>query len=184
MRPLDRDELTRVYAALGVDPDAAEEAVDAELDEGDPHLAMAAVCLSVWRYADAWRDDLSWIDRATQGVRHMAGASASVLERAMDAGLTREDLGEVARAVAIDHSFLVLSLLDEQQAFTLQEASGVELPGWVVEEVDPNGERTGRLMDGLAENFFSWDPSGDAAAAATDTAADPDAWPTDLWKEE
>jgi hypothetical protein len=39
--------------------------------------------------------------------------------------------------------------------------AGDGLPGWVLVEVDANGEGTGRVVDALHESMFDFGPEGD-----------------------
>jgi hypothetical protein len=64
---------------------------------------------------------------------------------------------EGERAAAYDSAFAVLNKIDEGEDVTAPEGT----PGWCLGETrGPNGERTGRCVDGLHEDLQSLDPSG------------------------
>lgn len=151
-----REDLARTYAAIGVDD---EDAIEAELDEDTPQLAVAAFALSVWHDVDAWRDDLGWVERMADGPHGPRDPRLrETVRRILAAGITAEELGLLARDAAAAAAFSVMSRLDDGYAADLEERHGVRLPRWSLEEVGTDDRSTGRAMDFLHESFFEWEP--------------------------
>ncbi|CAM5635359.1 hypothetical protein SMICM304S_04106 [Streptomyces microflavus] len=87
------DRLTALFEALGADGDAPDWA-ESEAEEGLPQLARYRLLRTVWQDVNAW---------AAQAPRWVAayrtdGVAAGAVDRALAAGLTPEDLGELPAA--------------------------------------------------------------------------------------
>ncbi len=86
------------------------------------------------------------------------------VDRALAAGLTPEDLGELAREVARETAFGVLHALADPADGSLPAEVEERLPGWRLAELDPAGEPTGRHLDALHEDFAALEPKGPTLA--------------------
>lgn len=115
-----------------------------EVGEDIPQLARFLVLRSLWRQAvDGWsRPD---------AIEHIAAG-----RRLLRDGAAREDLVRLARAAAYEAVLAVLTVIDEGRD---GEAPG-DCPGWLLLEVDEDCHQTGRVVDGLSEDFLTTDPSG------------------------
>lgn len=149
------DRLTALFRALGADDDAPDWA-ESEAEEGLPQLARYRLLRTVWQDVDAWGTEASrWVDSyRTDGV------AAGPVDRALAAGLTPEDLGELAREVARETAFGVLHALADPADGSLPAEVEEQLPGWRLAELDPVGEPTGRHLDALHEDFAALEPKG------------------------
>ena len=61
------------------------------------------------------------------------------------------DLGAVARMVAFETAFSALNHIDEHYA----PAASNDAPGWILMELDPAGNLTGRDVAGLHEDILT-----------------------------
>jgi hypothetical protein len=111
-----------------------------EIEENIPQLARYRFLHTLWpQLIDGWRN----------GVINISAA-----QRAQQAGADRDDLTQLARAVAYETVFAMLTHLADDQA-----ADG-GLPSWALVETDPGGTPTGRHLDALHEDLLTLDPSG------------------------
>ncbi|MFE7484147.1 hypothetical protein [Streptomyces sp. NPDC057552] len=149
------DRLTALFRALGADGDAADWA-ESEAEEGLPQLARYRFLRTVWQDVDAWTTEAPrWVaSYRTDGV------AAGAVDRALAAGLTPEDLGELAREVARETAFGVLHALADPADGSLPAEVEDQLPGWRLAELDPAGEPTGRHLYALHEDFADLEPKG------------------------
>jgi hypothetical protein len=150
--------ITRMRALGASD---AEEWVRSEVQENIPQLARFLVLRRLWRYIDNWRDEsANYVPQFIAEAEHdPAGYFADAglaMKRMMDAGVTAEDIGRVARMVAYEATFDVLNTIDEGYDWE----AGDDLPGWVLVETHTTGEPTERYVQGLHESILSMDPSG------------------------
>ncbi|WP_345436331.1 hypothetical protein [Actinoallomurus vinaceus] len=121
-----------------------ENAALSEILEDFPQLARFLVLRHIWpRLIDAW---------AVSGALERLPAGARLLETGTD----RDDLVKVARSVAYDTAFGLLYMI----CFGRDDEAAEGSPGWAVMESTPEGELTGRQLDGLHEDLLSLDPSG------------------------
>jgi hypothetical protein len=111
-----------------------------EVEENIPQLARYQFLHTLWpQMIDSWRDGITNIPAA---------------QRAQRAGASRDDLTQLAQAVAYETVFAMLShLADDDQATD-------SLPSWTLTETDPAGTPTGRSLDSLHEDLLALDPSG------------------------
>ncbi|CAD5956566.1 MULTISPECIES: hypothetical protein [unclassified Streptomyces] len=145
------DRLTALFRALGADDDAPDWA-ESEAEEGLPQLARYRFLRTVWQDVDAWSTEAPrWV-----AAYRSDGVAAGAVDRALAAGLTPEDLGELARETA----FGVLYALADPADGSLPAEIEAQLPGWRLAELDPAGEPTGRHLDALHEDFASLEPKG------------------------
>jgi len=152
-------ELLGKFHALGADD--PEGWVRSEISEGIAQFARYLMLRAIWpdQIDIRARVPEEWIDRATSAADKTDGYFADAgraLSRALAAGVSREDLGAIARMVAYETAFGVLDRIDEGH----EPAAGDDAPGWVLMETDPEGNLTGRTVDGLHEDVLSMDPTG------------------------
>lgn len=77
-------------------------------------------------------------------------------KQALYLGVKRETLGLIAASVALDVVFDLLIKLDDGHDPQAPEGS----PGWRLMETDPDGNGTGRWIDGFHAALLLMDPSG------------------------
>ena len=141
-------------------PDA-EEWVYSEITEDIPQTARYLVLRRIWESIDAWVENSEMImsrlvaEAETDSQGHFADAGIAI-KRMLDAGISPEDIGRVARMASYDAAFAVVEIIDECGD---PEADDT-LPGWSLMEIKSDGEPTGRHIDGLHEDLLSLDPSG------------------------
>ncbi len=149
------DRLTALFRALGADGDAPDWA-ESEAEEGLPQLARYRFLRTVWQDVDAWGAEAPrWV-----AAYRSDGVAAGAVDRALAAGLTPEDLGELAREVARETAFGMLYALADPTDGSLPAEIEAQLPGWRLAELDPAGEPTGRHLDALHEDFADVEPKG------------------------
>jgi hypothetical protein len=113
-----------------------------ELGENIAQLARYRFLHQMWpRFIDAWRDRID----------HLPAT-----DRAIAAGAQREDLSQLARAVAYETVQDLLYYLDDDG---LDRPLADQLPYWKLMELDPTGAPTGRQVGGLFESLLGLDPS-------------------------
>ncbi|AVT34191.1 hypothetical protein C6361_05355 [Plantactinospora sp. BC1] len=111
-----------------------------EIEENLPQLARYRFLRTLWpRMIDGWHDGITNIPAA---------------RRALDAGASRPDLTQLARAVAYETVFAMLQHLGDDERAT------AEVPSWTLAEISRTGHITGRQLDGLHEDLLALDPSG------------------------
>lgn len=134
-----------------------------EMGQGIPQLARFCFLRALWPdMIDKWRENVEWIDRSIREAErdsHDFFADAGVaLARLLAIGASREELASVARMVAYDTAFGVVDRIDESMDWDHGVDDGY--PTWELREIGPDGQPTGRTMDGLHEDLLSMDPSG------------------------
>jgi len=131
------DQIVTALHELGCDdPQAWGES---EISENLPQLARYRFLHTIWpEMIDSWPAGISNIPAA---------------RRAVDAGASPHDVARLARAVAYETAFALLTHLADDDS-----AEG--LPGWALAEIDPAGHPTGRYLDALHEDLLTLDPSG------------------------
>jgi hypothetical protein len=112
---------------------------ESEVRENIPQLARYRFLRPIWpEMIVCWRDGIT---------------AAPAARRAIDAGASPDDLAQLARAVAYETVFAILTHLADDQV-----AEG--LPTWTLTEVNPADQPTGRPLDALHEDLLTLDPSG------------------------
>jgi hypothetical protein len=152
------EEMISCMTAWGA-PDA-EEWVRSEIEEDIPQMARFLVLRTLWREIDSWRDSSSkWqshiVSMAEENPSGFFADAGHAIKRMQEAGVAVEDIGSVARFVAFESIFSVLDRIDEGSDPEIDDG-----PGWVLAEVDTNGDGTGRIVGGLHEDILMLDPSG------------------------
>lgn len=85
-----------------------------------------------------------------------AMAAVPAASRLLRAGADPADLATAMRAAAYEAVFGVLARIDEGHDPEAPQG----LPGWLLVEVDAEGNETGREVGGLHEDLLALDPSG------------------------
>jgi hypothetical protein len=110
-----------------------------EIKEDIAQAARYGFLRVVWRDLERWRDPAFTSD-AVAGIELSESQRQQVIAR----------LAAVAFRSALD----VIHVIDNQGDY-----DGVEgMPGWKLVEIDPDGEPTGRDVDGLHESLLDVDP--------------------------
>lgn len=165
------EKLADAFRALGADDPEGWAA--SEVAEDIPQLARFLLLRRLWRDAGQWTEDpAAWFGPAPDGPveddpERPHEPAAQAVQRALSAGVHPDDLKRIVRAVVFDACFSALHVIDE--GFDPDEADA--LPGWVLAEVGPDGNGTGRVVGGLHESLLSMAPplfpgaAGDGADA-------------------
>lgn len=130
--------------------------VESEITEDIAQVARFLILRRLRSDIDAWHDNPSaWVEREVAEVGKKPESSSSetgrALKRMLDVGVSLDDIGRVAKSVALESTFNVLNLIDEAGD---PDAEGDDLPGWTLIETDAEGEATGRLVVGLHEELY------------------------------
>jgi hypothetical protein len=133
-----------------------EDWVESEITEDIAQMARFLILRRLRSDIDAWHDNPSaWVEREIAEAEKKPESSFSetgrALKRMIDAGVSLDDVGRVAKSVAFEATFNVLNLIDEAGD---PDAEGDDLPGWALIETDPAGEATGRFIVGLHEDLY------------------------------
>jgi hypothetical protein len=148
-----------------------EEWARSEVSEDIPQLATFLLLRRLWRDAECWREDpADWfgpgpVEPVPDDPEHPHDPAAQAVARALAAGVSADDLKRIARAVAYDSLFSAVHAIDE--GCDPDEAE--DLPGWILAEVGPDGQGTGRVvgsmhesLPGLAPPLFPSSPGPDS----------------------
>ena len=131
-------QLLDAFKQLGCDD--ADRWARSEIEDDIPQLARYRFVSTLWpQMIDSWHD----------GMPHIPAA-----QRALDAGVSEDDLTLLARAVAYETVFLMLHHLGAEHD------AADELPSWALAELTPAGAATGRHLAALHEDLLALDPSG------------------------
>ena len=135
--------------------------VRSEITEDIPQGSRFLILRRLWEQTiDPWREDLSWINARIREAEAEPGEvfcdAGQALKRVTACGIDPRDLGTVARMVAYEAIFDLLSIIDEGY----DPEIGKNAPGWALMELDAEQEITGRDLGSLHETILSLDPSG------------------------
>jgi hypothetical protein len=139
----------------------AEDWVRSEIEEGIPQTARFLVLRRLWEHIDSWRHEsshwsMAYIDDAEQDPTGAFADAGLAMKKMIQAGITPEEIGCVARMAAYEATFGTLEVIDE----CCDPDAGEDLPCWILIEADSECEPTGRQIGGLHESILSLDPSG------------------------
>ncbi len=139
--------------------------VRSEITDNFPQVANFVLLRGIWPcIIDEYRKHTGWIDGSIHGAKTRPQDAFSdaglALKKMREAGVSREEIASVARMVAYETAELLLYYLDNRRDVTLPQQLGETLPGWVLMECTPDGETTGRTIDGVHNMLLSLDPSG------------------------
>jgi hypothetical protein len=105
---------------------------------------------------------MTWIEEAVQWASQDASGQfadgGQAIARLLRLGAQREDIASIARMVAYEAVFGVLSVIDD--GLDPEHLDDESLPGWLLIEDDPTNGPTGRVVGGLHEDILMMDPSG------------------------
>ena len=101
-----------------------------------------------------WMDEA--IDRAKKHPDEPYAGTGQVLQRMLAAGVSREDITELARCLQAGMLFRVAYLLDGP-AYSIK---GLEDIDWGLFRTDENGNPTPERLEGLHESVLETDPTG------------------------
>ena len=132
--------LGEAFRRIGLDDDV-DSWVASELGEDIPQLTRYRFLSGLWpKMIDSWRQRI---------------AAEPAAQRLLAAGASRDDLAQLARAVAYDTVFALLYYLEDDGRDDCDD-----LPFWSLVETTGNLEPTGRRVAGLFEDLLILDPSG------------------------
>jgi hypothetical protein len=155
--PTSKAALTKLFAHLGA-PDP-EDWASSQINEGINQLGRFVFLRQAWRRSVIREGDDTWIDDVTANAARNPGepctGAGPALERALAAGVTREDLTEIVRVMQYSTLFDLCYLLEDPGDLEL------ELEGfcWGLYQLDENNEPTEPIV-GLHESALSLDPTG------------------------
>lgn len=150
--------LAETFRSLGADD--PEGWAYSEAAEDIPQLASFILLRKLWREAEQWSGDPEqWFgpapdEPAPDHPEDPHAAAAQAVRRVLAAGVDRRDLMRIARAVTFDSLFSAVHTIDE--GCDPDEAE--DLPGWVLAEVGPDAQPTGRVVGGLHESLLTMAP--------------------------
>ncbi|WP_405723951.1 hypothetical protein OG607_16560 [Streptomyces sp. NBC_01537] len=122
----DRRKLTRLLAALGADEPQVW--AESEADENIPQVAR-------YRLLRGLAQDIrAWNEASVGALGENPGAEGTAIGRALELGVTPQDLSKIARLIARETTFNVLYRLADPDSDDLQPDLRKELPGWVLVE--------------------------------------------------
>lgn len=139
----------------------AEQWVYSEMVEGIPQTARFLVLRRMWEHIDSWKDlsNESIARYIAEAERHPAAYFADAglsMKKMIQAGITPDEIGSVARLAAYDATFGTLEVIDE----CCDPDANEDMPCWILMEADSECEPTGRQIGGLHEEILSMDPTG------------------------
>lgn len=158
MRDITERELAEIFRKLGaIDPEAW---AHSQATEGIPQLLRFLFLKDAWSLVHR-EDDTSWIDRQIEQSVKSPGAPyaglGQALARCRAAGVSDEDLTEIARCLEAQMIFEIGYLLD---GGSLTDISGDEEVTWGLFQTDEAGVPFGPAVNGLHESVLELDPTG------------------------
>jgi hypothetical protein len=155
--PSNAAKLAKLFDMFGA-KDAASWA-SSQINEGIPQLQRFLFLRQAWR-SILDEDNVSWIDAEIKAAeRDPVGPYAGVgaaLKRALEAGVARQDLTDIARGIQAQTLFQICYLLDDP-SFSEPE---LENFAWGLFEVDEEDNPIGSRIGSLHESVLETDPSG------------------------
>jgi hypothetical protein len=141
------ERLARLFRALRANE--PEQWAASEDSEDIPQLARLMLLRQIWRDVDRWGTNPDgWIESYLNDP-----ATAKTMAEVMDAGVTAQALGLLARHIALETAFSIAYRLDDPRCDYAPDDITDELPGWVLMETSPDGELTSRNLDSLHEDL-------------------------------
>lgn len=149
-------ELTSLFERLGARD--ARAWASSQVKENIPQLHRYLFLRACWKHVVS-EDCISWIDhRVAQAKEHpqapFAGMGAA-LERAVAAGVAREDLSQIARGMQVELLSALCYML-EDNGLTEPELKGI---GWGLFQTDEEGNALAPIYS-LHESVLDLDPTG------------------------
>jgi hypothetical protein len=155
--PTDLAELTKLFEKFGATD--AEGLATSQLQEGIPQLQRFLFLRQAWRRIidDA---DVSWVDRDIADTDAYPNAPyagvGGALKRAVNKGVSRRDLTDIARGVQARLLFELCYLLDDP---SFPEAELCDFT-WGLFEADANDSPVAPRIGALHESVLTTDPTG------------------------
>jgi hypothetical protein len=151
--------LTEYFKALGADdPNSWAES---EVNEGIPQYARFVFVKAAWK-AVIEKDNFHWMDnlirQSERNPNDPCSAAGAVLKRMLAAGVSKEDMTDLVRAMQYDVLFSLCYLLSDTSVADYPTDS---LPrvNWALMQLNEEGEPIG-VIGGLHEYVLSLDPTG------------------------
>jgi hypothetical protein len=156
--PKSKEALAALLAQLGArDPEGW---ATSEVNEGTPQLLRYLFLREAWRYVQP-EDDHSWIDREIDSGRAHAdepfAALGLALAKCRDAGVSEQDLTDIARCLQARAIFSICYLLNDGPQDVPEELEDIS---WGLFRLDDGESPVGRAIEGLHESVLELDPSG------------------------
>lgn len=155
--PRDIAELTKLFEKFGAKDGKAW--ATSQINEGIPQLQRFLFLRQAWRCIVS-ENNATWIDREIEAQeRTPDGPNAdvgAVLKRALAAGISHQELTDLARGLQASFLFQLCYLLDDPD-FSEQELEGFS---WGLFEVDENDNPIHPRIGGLHESVLETDPTG------------------------
>lgn len=149
-------ELAALFEKLGARD--ARSWAESQCSEGIPQLHRFLFLRQAWSQVVP-DDDPRWIDNFIRSSREQPGAPyagvGAALERAVAAGVSRDDLSEIARGLQAELLFHICYML-EDNGLPEPELEGI---GWGLFQRDEEGNPQGPIY-GLHESVLETDPTG------------------------
>lgn len=133
-----------------------------QIDEGIFQYGRLVFLKSAWSAAVVDEANTGWIDYSIADSKDHPDAPCAgiglALQRALAAGVSREDLNEIARVIQYDALFSICDLLDGSDVVDYPNPT-VPKVFWQLFETDDEGNPLQRIS-GLHESVLSLDPTG------------------------
>jgi len=159
--PSTERELAELFRQLGAP--SPEAWAHSQVTEGIPQLMRFLFLKHAWSNVVSEGDNV-WIDNAIRSAEAQPGQPyaglGAALARCRAAGVSSEDLTEIARCLQAEMLFAITCLLDDGP----DELERILSPGinvsWGLFETDEHGNPTGSHIGGLHESVLELDPTG------------------------
>jgi len=150
------EQLAALFRKLGArNPEAW---ARSQIKEGIPQLLRFLFLREAWKHIVPDRDH-SWMEAHVRSAQERPNDPYSgvgqAIGRCLDAGIDKDDLGDIVRGAQAELLFSLCYLLEDPN---LQEPE-VENSSWALFEIDPDG-RPRRHISGLHESVLETDPTG------------------------
>jgi hypothetical protein len=150
-------ELINLFRRLGARD--AESWATSEIKENIPQLARFLFLRSAWKCVID-ENNYEWIDEeikvSSLRPNDPCAGIGLALQRLLKRGVEKQDINDVVRVKQYELLFRLLYMIDDPG--DLEPELGETR--WVLDEVNKDGERTGRIVQGMYESALSMDPTG------------------------
>lgn len=151
-----RDELIALFRSLGAH--APEDWVQYLPEDPSTQLARYMFLKQAWDSV-AREGDTTWIDDAVaRSAKHPEGPYSGlglVLQKIISAGISRDDITELARCLQAGMLFRIAYMLDGRA----YQMTGLEHIDWALVRTDEKGNPTAEQIGGLHESVLETDPT-------------------------
>jgi len=156
--PSTERELAELFRQLGAP--SPEAWAHSQVTEGIPQLMRFLFLKHAWSNVVSEGDNM-WIDNAIRLAKARPGLPyaglGAALVRCRAAGVSSEDLTEIARCLQAEMLFAITCLLDDGPPD--ESGPGINV-SWGLFETDEHGNPTGSHIGGLHESVLELDPTG------------------------